>query len=67
VRPGGLFDHVATLAVIARAHTQVGTPEQAAEVLRPYIDAGFTGLTFNNPVVSTPEAIAAGKRVLLVA
>jgi alkanesulfonate monooxygenase SsuD/methylene tetrahydromethanopterin reductase-like flavin-dependent oxidoreductase (luciferase family) len=41
-----------------RALIQVGTPEQAAEALRPYVDAGFTGFTFNNPLVSTPEAIA---------
>jgi len=51
-----------------RAHVQAGTPEQAAEMLRPYIDAGFTGFTFNNPVVSTPEAIAAtGELLRLVA
>jgi F420-dependent oxidoreductase-like protein len=31
--------------------------EQAAEFLRPYIDAGFGGFTFNNPTLSTPEAI----------
>jgi F420-dependent oxidoreductase-like protein len=40
-----------------RAHVQAGTPEQVADELRPYIEAGFTGFTFNNPVVSTPEAI----------
>lgn len=51
-----------------RAHVQVGTPEQAAEMLRPYLDAGFTGFTFNNPIVSTPEAIAAtGELLRLVA
>jgi len=51
-----------------RAHVQAGTPEQAAEMLRPYLDAGFTGFTFNNPVVSTPEAIAAtGELLRLVA
>jgi F420-dependent oxidoreductase-like protein len=51
-----------------RAHVQAGTPEQAADALRPYIDAGFTGFTFNNPVVSTPEAIAAtGELLRLVA
>ena len=26
--------------------------------LRPYLDAGFTGFTFNNPIYRTPEAIA---------
>ena len=31
--------------------------DQAAEFLRPYIDAGFGGFTFNNPTLNTPEAI----------
>lgn len=42
-----------------RPFVNIGPPEQAAEVLRPYIDAGFTGFTFNNPLVSTTEAIGA--------
>jgi F420-dependent oxidoreductase-like protein len=51
-----------------RAHIQVGMPEQAAESLRPYIEAGFTGFTFNDNIVSTPEAIAAtGELLRLVA
>ncbi|HEX3429063.1 MAG TPA: LLM class F420-dependent oxidoreductase, partial [Candidatus Limnocylindrales bacterium] len=51
-----------------RALVQVGSPEQAADALRPYIDAGFTGFTFNNPIVATPEAIAAtGELLRLVA
>ena len=33
------------------------TPDQAAEFLRPYLDAGFTGFTFNNPTLPTIEAI----------
>jgi F420-dependent oxidoreductase-like protein len=41
-----------------RATVFAGTPEQAAEGLRPYLDAGFTGFTFNNPIYRTPEAIA---------
>jgi len=42
-------------------------PEQAAEQLRPYIDAGFTGFTFNNTHVPTPEDIAvAGELLRLV-
>jgi F420-dependent oxidoreductase-like protein len=50
-----------------RAFIKVGTPEQAAEVLRPYIDAGFTGFTFNNPVLPNAEAInAAGELLKLV-
>jgi F420-dependent oxidoreductase-like protein len=47
-----------------RAHVRAGTPEQVADGLRPYIDAGFTGFTFNNPVVSTPEAIVATGELL---
>jgi alkanesulfonate monooxygenase SsuD/methylene tetrahydromethanopterin reductase-like flavin-dependent oxidoreductase (luciferase family) len=47
-----------------RAHVVAGTPEQVADGLRPYIDAGFTGFTFNNPVVSTPEAIVATGELL---
>jgi F420-dependent oxidoreductase-like protein len=44
------------------------TPEHGAEALRPYIDAGFTGFTFNNPVLATPESIAfAGEVLRLVA
>jgi len=50
-----------------RAHVRPGTPEQAAEGLRPYLDAGFTGFTFNNPVLPTPESIGlAGELLRLV-
>lgn len=35
-----------------------GTVEQAADALRPYIDAGFTGFTFNNNHYQTPEEVA---------
>jgi len=42
-----------------RPHIRGGTPEQAAEALQPYLDAGFTGFTFNNPIYRTPEQIAA--------
>ena len=42
-----------------RASLVVGSPEQAAEGLRPYLDAGFTGFTFNNPVVPNADAIGA--------
>jgi F420-dependent oxidoreductase-like protein len=41
-----------------RAHVIGGTPEQAADALRPYLDLGFTGFTFNNPVYGTSERIA---------
>jgi F420-dependent oxidoreductase-like protein len=42
-----------------RLGVTAGTIEQAADALRPYIDAGFTGFTFNNNVYKTPERIAA--------
>ncbi len=40
-----------------RPHVTVGTPEGAAEALRPYIEAGFTGFTFNNSIYRTPAQI----------
>ena len=42
-----------------RPHVRGGTPEQAAEALRPYLDAGFTGFTFNNTTYRTAEQISA--------
>jgi F420-dependent oxidoreductase-like protein len=33
------------------------TPEQAAETLRPYVDAGFGGFIFPNIYLKTPDAI----------
>ena len=42
-----------------RGHVKGGTPEQAAEGLRPYLDAGFTGFTFNNSTYRTVEQIEA--------
>ncbi len=51
-----------------RANVTAGTPEQAAEGLRPYLDAGFTGFTFNNNVLQTPDAIGrAGELLRLIA
>jgi F420-dependent oxidoreductase-like protein len=41
-----------------RAHVVAGTPERAAEGLRPYLDAGFTGFTFNNNIYRSREQIA---------
>jgi F420-dependent oxidoreductase-like protein len=50
-----------------RAHVAVASPEQAAEVLRPYLDAGFSGFTFNDNHLPTPEAIGlAGELLRLV-
>jgi F420-dependent oxidoreductase-like protein len=42
-----------------RPHMAAGPPEQMADALRPYLDAGFTGFTFNNSVYRTPEQIGA--------
>lgn len=36
---------------------RAATPEQGAEILRPYIDAGFTGFTFSNPILPSPESL----------
>jgi alkanesulfonate monooxygenase SsuD/methylene tetrahydromethanopterin reductase-like flavin-dependent oxidoreductase (luciferase family) len=40
-----------------RAWLTAGGPEQCADALRFYVDAGFTGFTFNNNLYSTPSAI----------
>jgi alkanesulfonate monooxygenase SsuD/methylene tetrahydromethanopterin reductase-like flavin-dependent oxidoreductase (luciferase family) len=51
-----------------RSTMTAGTPEQAADGLRPYIDAGFRGFTFNNTIYSRPEQIAVvGELLALVA
>ena len=50
-----------------RASIKVVTVPQAAEILQGYVDAGFGGFTFNNPVLPTPEAIArAGELIKLL-
>ena len=41
-----------------RPFAQVGTAKQMAGALRPYLDAGFTGFTFNNSLYRTPDQIA---------
>ena len=40
-----------------RPFVAAGTPEQMADAIRPYLDAGFTGFTFNNSIYRTPDAI----------
>jgi len=40
-----------------RPYVNIGRPEQMADALQPYLDAGFTGFTFNNSIYRTPEAI----------
>jgi F420-dependent oxidoreductase-like protein len=50
-----------------RPMIRVATPEQAAEIVRPYIDAGFGGFTLNNPSFPTIESIGlAGELIRLV-
>ncbi len=41
-----------------RPHVVAGTAEQVADALGAYIDAGFTGFTFNNTIYRTPDDIA---------
>ncbi|HTC85962.1 MAG TPA: LLM class F420-dependent oxidoreductase [Candidatus Acidoferrum sp.] len=56
-----------TLPPERRPFVKIGSPEMAAEVLRPYIDEGFSGFTFNNTVIRTPEAIGlVGELIKLV-
>lgn len=44
------------------------TVAQAPDIIGPYVEAGFTGFTFNNTIYRTPEAIAvAGEALKLVA
>jgi len=52
------------MPVERRPYIQGGTPAQAAEVLKRYIDAGFTGFTFNNTLYKTVEQIALVGEVL---
>jgi len=42
-----------------RATVAYGGPEQAADTLRPYVEAGFTGFTFNNSLYRSTDQIAA--------
>ena len=47
-----------------RPYIQGGTPQQAADALKPWIDAGFNGFTFNNTFYQSPEQIALVGEVL---
>lgn len=50
-----------------RPMIRVATPDQAADILRPYIEAGFGGFTLNNPTFPTIESIGlAGELIKLV-
>jgi alkanesulfonate monooxygenase SsuD/methylene tetrahydromethanopterin reductase-like flavin-dependent oxidoreductase (luciferase family) len=54
----------ARLAPDARANTVVATVDEAADALRPYLDAGFTGFTFRNLIYRTPEQIGVAGELL---
>jgi alkanesulfonate monooxygenase SsuD/methylene tetrahydromethanopterin reductase-like flavin-dependent oxidoreductase (luciferase family) len=41
-----------------RPLVRAGTPEQVVDGLKPYLDAGFTGFTFNNSIYRTTDQIA---------
>ena len=47
-----------------RTQFQAATPEQAAEILQDYIDAGIQGFTFNNPTLRTPEEFERASRLI---
>ena len=47
-----------------REYMIAGPPEVAAEGLQQYVEAGFTGFTFNNTLYKTPDQIAAVGEVL---
>ena len=47
-----------------RPHIKIGTPEEAAEALRPYLEAGFSGFTFNDNILRTPEDIGLAGELL---
>jgi F420-dependent oxidoreductase-like protein len=47
-----------TLTPERRAMARVATVPQATEMVGRYIDAGFTGFTFNNNIYGTDESIA---------
>lgn len=40
-----------------RAQVKPATPAEAAEALKPYLDAGFGGFIFRNTTMLTPEAV----------
>ncbi len=45
------------------AMSKPATPEQAAEVLRDFMDAGAQGFTFGNTALNTPELLAVAGQV----
>ena len=55
---------LAMLPAERRPFIQGGTPREAAAVIQRYIDAGFTGFTFNNSLYRTTDQIALVGEVL---
>jgi F420-dependent oxidoreductase-like protein len=50
-----------------RSSVTAATPQHGAELLQPYLDAGFRGFIFRNPTLLTPEAVAlAGELISLM-
>lgn len=47
-----------------RAAFKAATPEQAAEILQGYIEAGIEGFTFNNPTLQSPEEFDRVRRLI---
>jgi F420-dependent oxidoreductase-like protein len=47
-----------------RAMFTTATPEQAAERLSVYVDAGFRGFTFNNPTLPTVESLGLARELI---
>jgi len=47
-----------------RAMVRVARFDEAPDILRPYLDAGFGGFTFNNPTLPTVEAIERAAEVI---
>ncbi len=47
-----------------RAQVRPTTPEQAADALQPYVDAGFGGFIFRNVAMLTPESVALAGRLI---
>jgi alkanesulfonate monooxygenase SsuD/methylene tetrahydromethanopterin reductase-like flavin-dependent oxidoreductase (luciferase family) len=47
-----------------RPYIKIGIPDEAADALRPYIEAGFSGFTFNDNILRTPEDIGLAGELL---
>jgi len=55
---------LASLPPERRPMVRVATFDEAPEILRPYLDAGFGGFTFNNPTLPTVEAIERAGQII---